>query len=260
MFGPDTWHPIQYARFQREREQPFFDLMALVHAFPDLRVVDLGCGTGKQTRLLHEHLRARDTLGIDRSPRMLESMGAADLPAGLRFTLGTIEAFAARDEYDLVFSNAALHWVDDHERLIPRLAAALSTDGQLAFQVPASHDDPPHVVADELTGIEPFKSALGGWRLPQPVLKPEQYARLLYRTGFQDPKVRLVIYPHVLSAPEEVVEWMKGSLLSEYERHLPVELFATFVEEYRTRLLARLDQAHPFFFPFKRILCWGQKC
>ena len=72
--------------------------------------------------------------------------------------------------------------------------------------------------------------------------------------------MRLIVYPHVLSAPEEVVEWMKGSLLSEYERHLPAELFPRFVEAYRTRLLARLDHARPFFFPFKRILCWGQKC
>jgi trans-aconitate 2-methyltransferase len=71
--------------------------------------------------------------------------------------------------------------------------------------------------------------------------------------------VRLIVYPHVLAGRDEVVEWMKGTLLTEYARHLPAELFDRFLDEYRSRLLARLDAAQPFFFPFKRILCWGQK-
>jgi len=263
----DSWDPRQYDRFQREREQPFFDLLGLVRGVPDMRVVDLGCGTGRLTRALHDRLRAGETTGIDRSDRMLAATGAEPLPAGLRFRVGTIESFVARaaeasgptGACDLIFSNAALHWVEDHDALLPRLTAALSREGQLAFQVPAQHDAPSHVVAEELTTIEPFRSAFGGWHRPQPVLPPEAYAGLLYRCGFEDPIVRLIVYPHVLAGPDEVVEWMKGTLLTEYARHLPADLFDRFVEEYRTRLIARLDATRPFFFPFKRILCWGQR-
>jgi trans-aconitate 2-methyltransferase len=263
----DSWDPRQYDRFQREREQPFFDLLALVRRVPDMRVVDLGCGTGKLTRTLHDRLRAGETTGIDRSDRMLAATGGEPLPAGLRFKVGTIESFVARaagasgraGAYDLVLSNAALHWVEDHETLLPRLAASLTSEGQLAFQVPAQHDALPHVVAEELTTIEPFRRAFGGWHRPQPVLTPEAYARLLYRCGFEDPIVRLIVYPHVLAGPDEVIEWMKGTLLTEYARHLPADLFDQFVEQYRIRLIARLDATRPFFFPFKRILCWGQR-
>jgi trans-aconitate 2-methyltransferase len=255
----DTWNPTQYDKFQREREQPFFDLLALVQPAPGMRAVDLGCGTGRLTRALHEQLQARDTTGIDRSARMLEHSRDASTP-GLRFEEGRIEDFpGARGSFDLIFSNAAYHWVEDHPALIARLAGALTPSGQLAFQVPAQHDQPSHRIADDLTDVEPFRTALSGWHKPQPVLEPHAYASLLFSLGFAAPVVRLHIYPHVLAGPEEVVEWMKGTLLTEYERHLPADVYPTFVEAYRARMLQHLGGARPFFFPFRRILCWGQR-
>jgi trans-aconitate 2-methyltransferase len=256
----DTWNPAQYDKFQREREQPFFDLMALVRAEPNMRIVDLGCGTGRLTRFLHDRLQARETTGIDRSARMLEDARRSTRPAGLRFEVGTIESFPpAGDTFNLIFSNAALHWVEDHPSLLARFAAALTPSGQLAFQVPAQHDRPSHTIAEDLTEVEPFRSAFDGWHRPQPVLEPEAYSHLLYTLGFTAPIVRVNIYPHVLAGPEDVIEWMKGTLLTDYERHLTAELYAQFVEQYRARLLRRLGSARPFLFPFRRILCWGQK-
>jgi trans-aconitate 2-methyltransferase len=256
----DTWNPVQYDKFKREREQPFVDLLALIRPVPGMRIVDLGCGTGALTRQLHERLQARETTGIDLSPRMLEAAQRESLPAGLRFEPGSIESFPSdgAGTYDLVFSNAAFHWVEDHKSLIARLVAALAPSGQLAFQVPALHDDASHRVAEELTGVEPFRSAFAGWHRPQPVLTPNAYASLLYRLGLHEPSVRLIVYPHVLAGPEDVVEWMKGTLLAEYVRRLPADLRKRFVEAYRTRLLPQLDGSRPFFFPFPRILCWGQ--
>lgn len=258
--APDTWDPQQYEKFKREREQPFFDLLAMVQPAPGMRVVDLGCGTGKQTRLLHERTAARETIGLDRSAKMLDGLASEDSAAGLHFEVGAIEDFpGARGLFDLVFSNAALHWVDDHAALLPRLAAGLAPGGQLAFQVPAMHHEPTHTVAQDVAASEPFRSALGGWRLVHPVLPPEQYARILYRSGFADPQSRLIVYPHVLPGPEAVVEWTKGTLLTEYASHLPAGLFEPFVERYRSMLVERLEAARPFFFPFKRILCWGRR-
>jgi trans-aconitate 2-methyltransferase len=255
---PDTWNPTQYDKFQREREQPFFDLLAMVRPAARMRVVDLGCGTGRPTRTLHERLGARETIGIDRSPNMLQAQAGERALPGLRFEVGSIESFPGdRGRFDLIFSNAAYHWVADHPALLSRLAAALNPGGQLAFQVPASHDQPSHVIAEELTTVEPYKSAFKGWHRDQPVLAPEEYARILFELGFDQPQVRLVVYPHVLAGAADVVEWMKGTLLTEYQRHLPAELFPRFVEDYGRRLLARLPDHRPFFFPFKRILCCG---
>jgi trans-aconitate 2-methyltransferase len=256
----DTWNAAQYNRFQREREQPFVDLMHLVEIRPGMRVVDLGCGTGELTRRLHEHLGARETLGIDRSPNMLTEHRSKETPNGLRFEVGTIESFPPPGEaFDVIFSNAALHWIADHERLLKRLADALAPSGQLLFQIPASHGDDSHQVADDLIELEPYRTAAAGWRRPNNVLSPEAYSRILYALGFHDPKVRLIVYPHVLAGPESVLDWMRGTLLTEYARHLPPDVFESFVRDYWTRLSARLEDSRPFFFPFKRIVCWGQR-
>ena len=115
------------------------------------------------------------------------------------------------------------------------------------------------LVAEEVAADEPFHSALGGWRRPQPVLPPEGYARLLYQCGFREPKVRLIVYSHVLAGRDQVVEWVKGTLLTEYARHLPPDLFDPFVDAYRNRLVPRLEVGQPFLYPFKRIVCWGQR-
>lgn len=256
----DTWDPQQYEKFQREREQPFFDLLARVRPSAAMRVADLGCGTGKQTRILHQRLDAAETIGIDRSPKMLGAQQDTALPAGLRFEVDTIEAFPGpRAPFNLVFSNAALHWVEDHGPLLERLASALAPRGQLAFQVPTMYDEPCHLVAAEIANTQPFRSALDGWHLGHPVQPPEWYARTLHRIGFDELQIGLMIYPHVLPGPEAVVEWMKGTLLTEYARHLPPDLFERFLERYRSLLLERLAPARPFFFPFKRILCWAAR-
>ena len=144
----DTWDPRQYDKFQREREQPFYDLLALVNRSPGMRVVDLGCGTGKLTRVLHDRLEARETIGVDRSEKMLEPTRADTLPHGLRFEVGTIESFAERAERgaaraDLIFSNAAYHWVDDHDALLRRLAAGLGRAVSSRFRCPRNTKTPP---------------------------------------------------------------------------------------------------------------------
>src|SRR5690242_11102314 len=104
------WNPAQYERFKEERSRPFFDLLALVRPRDGMRVVDLGCGPGELTRAMHEKLRARETIGVDSSESMLGKAGAL-AGAGLTFERGDIATFGDRGTFDLVFSNAAIHWV-----------------------------------------------------------------------------------------------------------------------------------------------------
>jgi trans-aconitate 2-methyltransferase len=114
------WNPEQYRRFERERSQPFRDLAALVRPGPNMRIVDLSCGTGELTRELHRMFGATETLGIDRSEAMLAKT-SAHAEGGLSFRRGDIADFAGEAEWSLVFSNAALHWLPDHEALFTRL-------------------------------------------------------------------------------------------------------------------------------------------
>jgi len=252
----DAWQPDQYARFRAEREQPFHDLLALVQPVPGGRVADLGCGTGVLTRLLHERTGAAQTVGIDMSEAML-AQSAEHAGAGVRFEQGDIAAFAEQG-LDVVFSNAALQWVFDHETLFPRLAKTLRPGGQLAVQMPANHDHPSHVVAHEVARAPRHARALGGYVRHNPVQPVEWYAELLARMGFQEQHVRQQVYLHRLAGPEEVVEWVKGSLLTDYRRKLSPEDYEAYLSDFRERLLADLPDERPHLYPFKRILLWGR--
>lgn len=255
----DVWNPNQYDRFRAEREAPFRDLVAGIDrdGWRPERVLDLGCGTGRLTAELHRGLGAGSTLGIDSSAAMLEEARELGEP-GLSFRAGDIATFAPDESFDLVLSNAALHWIDDHPALLARLASWLTPGGRLAVQVPANFDHPAHGVAARLAESEPFAAQLAGWRPSRPVLAPEQYARTLHELGFEAPCVRLQVYPHVLDDQAALVEWLKGTSLTTYRRQLGEELYAQFVERYRAMMLEDAPEG-PVFFPFKRILFWARR-
>jgi trans-aconitate 2-methyltransferase len=254
----DAWDPAQYERFQRERSAPFFDLLDLVESCPGGRVVDLGCGSGELTRSLHERTAAASTLGIDSSPAML-ARSAPYADEGLSFELDDIAEWTPAEPVDVVFSNAALHWIDDHEALFARLTAAVAPQGQLAVQVPANHDHPSHLAAERVAAEEPFRTALGGYVRRTPVLAPERYALLLHRLGYASQHVRLQVYLHLLPAAGAVVEWVKGTLLTDYQRRLSEGEYKAFVGRYAELLAAELPDKRPFPFPFKRLLLWGKR-
>jgi trans-aconitate 2-methyltransferase len=170
---------------------------------------------------------------------------------------GEIRALDAA--YDLVFSNAALHWVEGHEALLARLTRALRPGGQLAVQMPANFDHPSHTVAADVAGEAPFAAAMGSYARKVPVLAPEAYAEMLDRLGYAKQNVRLAVYGHKLASTGDVVEWVKGTLLTDYEKRMPPALFPRFVEAYRSRLIRTLGERKPYFFAFKRILFWARR-
>lgn len=261
----DIWNPEQYEKFKDERQKPFFDLMSLVKPQPDMRVADLGCGTGEPTETLHRFLQARETVGFDNSEAMLVKAQAL-AGDGLRFEKSDIETFAVESEsflaygqFDLIFSNAALHWVENHEELLRQLTTAVAEGGQLAVQVPANHYHQSHIVADEVARESPFREVLEGYIRDNPVLEPAQYALLLHKLGYKEQIVRLQVYAHLLEAKENVVEWVKGTRLTDYQRRMPEEIFEKYLERYRECLMAKLEETRPFLYTYNRILFWARK-
>jgi trans-aconitate 2-methyltransferase len=217
-------------------------------------VVDLGCGTGELTRLLHETVKASETVGVDRSQTML-ARSAPFAGQGVRFVQAGIADFAAAAgrDFDLVFSNAALHWLPNHPSLLRQLAALVRPGGQLAVQVPANHDHPSHEVARAVAAEEPFVSAAGGLP-PSPVLAPEAYAQLLHELGFTNLRVRLEVYGHLLESADAVVEWLTGTTLTPLRARLDDAVWAAYLERYRQALRARLPDTRPYLYTFKRVL------
>ena len=260
---PDAWNPDQYHRFRDHRSAPFQDLLALVQQIPGGRAVDLGCGSGELTSLMAEETGAADVTGVDSSTAML-ARAAAHERDGLTFTEGDLASWGIPvHPVDLVLANAALQWVPDHAEVLRRWTDALAPDGQVAVQVPTNADHLSHQVAAAIATEEPFRSAFAGSPPPDPVaanvLTPEAYAQLLHDLGYSQQHVRLQVYGMVLESSDDIVEWVKGTTLTRFERTLPADRYEDFVEVYRERLRSELGDPRPYFYAFKRILFWGRR-
>jgi trans-aconitate 2-methyltransferase len=223
-------------------------LLNLVVIGEELKVIDLGCGTGELTEMLAERLPDSDVLGIDSSPEMLEHAKPKERP-GLSFELRSIEELSG--EWDLVFSNAAIQWVKGHAQLIPKLLLSVKPGGQLAIQLPSNHNHETQTLINEIAREEPYKEALGGWTRTSNVLTIREYAELLYDNGGTEIVVFEKVFPHILNDAEAVVDWLSGTVLLLYLERLPEELH----ERFRKRCITRIsDRFHtkPIFYPFQR--------
>jgi trans-aconitate 2-methyltransferase len=264
-----TWDPDLYLKYRGERSQAFHDLLALAEPVADMDVVDLGCGTGELTHVLHQQLKARSTLGLDNSLEMLSDVADApvlrDLSSsppgtpGLRFALVDIADFNPGPVLDLVFSNAALHWLPDHPALFARLAASLKPGGQLAVQMPRNEHHPGHTLAAQLAGESPYFEELGGFVQRFNVDAPAAYAVLLDRLGFSRIHVRLQVYCHRLTEGAAVAEWLAGSLLTSYKQRLTPARYREFYAEYRRRVGDALGVGEPYLYTFERLLMWARR-
>ena len=248
------WDPNLYHKFQAERSAPFFDLLALVEIRPDLKVVDLGCGTGELTRQLADALPDSDVTGLDSSVQMLEQAASHAGPS-LHFEQG--DQAHLTGEWDLIFSNAALQWSEDHEQLIPRLYERLFPGGQIAVQVPSNHNHISHQIYRETAEEEPFKTVLKGFQRYAPVLTIDEYAHLFFECGAEDITVFEKVYAHVLEGSDAVVEWISGTALVPYFERLG-EYKEQFVDVLRIKMRVALPGT-PVFYPFRRTLFSARK-
>ncbi len=247
-----SWNPQQYSRFAGQRLRPALDLIARVPLEHPQSVVDLGCGTGNVTRILRNRWpRARIT-GVDGSTQMLAE--ARKEEADIVWEQSELGTWRPAEKYEVVFSNAALHWLDDHPALFARLAGHIASGGVLAVQMPRNFGAPSHTLMHELATSQPWRDALARVLRPVPVLDPAAYYGLLApRARFLD--IWETEYLQILEGENPVAEWTKGTWLAPLLAALAPGPRAAFEAEYR-RCVA---QAYPrqadgkTLFPFRRL-------
>jgi trans-aconitate 2-methyltransferase len=245
------WNPEQYHKFQSERSAPFYDLLKLVEIRPRIKAVDLGCGTGELTRALADTLPEGDVTGLDSSPAMLDAARAGlYASSNLPFEQGDLSELSG--SWDLIFSNAAIQWCEDHERLIPYLFSRLNPGGQLCVQTPSNHNHISHKLIRETAREAPFDKLLNGFERVAPVLSIDQYAKIFFEQNAKNILVFEKVYPHVLENSDAVVEWISGTALVPYFERLG-EHKPEFLEALRKKMKKALPEG-PLLYPFRRIL------
>jgi len=229
------WNPNQYLAYGDYRTRPAVDLLTRVHAAEPRSVVDLGCGPGNSTRLLAERWPTAALEGLDSSPSMIEAARREPL-AHTRWTVGTIEAWQPSQPMDVIFSNAALHWIADHQTLLARLLGCLDSGGELAFQIPYRQGAQPYVDELHRTAQEgPWRDKFTTitWGLPDAApatyydwLAPHARSIDLWTTQ----------YVHVLIGDDPVLDWTRGTALLPFLERLDPSEQTAFQAQYAQRL------------------------
>jgi trans-aconitate 2-methyltransferase len=252
-----VWDPAQYRKFSGHRLRPAVDLLGRVPLDAPQTVVDLGCGDGAVTRLLRERWPGAELTGVDGSAEMLQI--AAREGTGVNWMQADIQTWRPPAPVDLLFSNAVLHWLDDHASLFPHLAEAIKPGGIMAVQMPRNFAAPSHTLIADVALDGPWRERLTPLLRPEPVATPEFYYGLLApRVAHLD--IWETEYLHVLEGDNPVTEWTKGTWLRPLLAALDGEDCRLFEAEYRKRVA----QAYPrhrdgrTLFPFRRLFIVAQ--
>jgi Trans-aconitate methyltransferase len=204
------WDPAQYLKFAGHRLRPAIDLLSRIDAEDPAEVYDLGAGAGNVTRLLKDRWPDAHVTGIDDSEEMLAKAAAA--APEITWQRADLAAWRPARRADIIYSNAALHWVVDHDRLFQDLVAALSPGGVLAVQMPRNFSAPSHTAIAEAARGGPWRARLEPLLRPAPVAEPAFYFDLLAaRVAVLD--IWETEYLQVLEGDNPVKEWTKGTWL-----------------------------------------------
>ena len=247
-----AWDPAQYLKFAGPRLRPAIDLLQRIDVDAPRTVYDLGAGAGNVTRLIAARWPASRIVGIDSSAEML-AKAAAENPT-IEWRQADLASWRPDQPADVIYSNAALHWLDHHEVLLPGLFASLAAGGVLAVQMPRNFSAPSHTLITETALSGPWRPVLERLLNPAPVAAPDFYYDLLApRAAALD--IWETEYLQVLDGDNPVKEWTKGTWL------LP--LLAALDEPARSRFEAayaeRVAAAYPprgdgkTLFPFRRM-------
>lgn len=209
------WDPEHYLRFADHRTRPGVELLARIPEVADVRrVVDLGAGTGHLTALLAQRWPGASVTGVDGDPAMA-AKARADHP-DLAWVTADLATWEPDGPVDVLYSNAALHWLDDHATLFPRLRSWLAPGGVLAVQMPDNWAAPTHRVPAEVLDADapdgdPWPPAAVAALMRDRLAAPEAYAGWLAPAAALD--LWRTTYYQRLTGDDPVWQWTTGSLL-----------------------------------------------
>ncbi len=253
-----TWDPSQYLGFGDHRLRPALDLLARIPLKTPNTVVDLGCGAGNVTKHLRNRWPKAKLVGLDDSIEMLER-ARAEAP-DIDFAQADAATWRPAEPVNVLYSNALLHWLPDHEALFLRLVDCLAGGGYLAVQMPRNFAAPSHQSLYETVRNGPWRKRLEPMIREEPVKDPTFYYELL------SPLVSTLDiweteYVQVLEGENPVAEYVKGSWLKPFLDTLNQPERNAFEVDYRARVLAYYPPGtnDKTLFPFRRLFIVAER-
>ena len=249
--NPD-WNPGLYLKFRNERTRPSIDLVSRIDMPDPHEIIDIGCGPGNSTEILSERWPDCRITGIDNSAAMIEQ-ARSDYPS-INWEIADASKLDAVKKYDIVFSNAALQWIPDHDTLLCRLVSMLNANGLLAVQVPLYHEMPVSGIIDKK-----FEELLPGTGFNLDSIFTFHSAAYYYgilSALSTNVEIWETSYFHVMKSCHEILEMVKSTGLKPYLEKINDDRIRN---NFETSIMKELEKAYPeqpggyVLFPFKRL-------
>jgi trans-aconitate methyltransferase len=205
------WNPAEYVHCSAPQTSWAQDLLSHLELKGTEAVLDLGCGDGKITAALAQAVPRGRAVGIDSSQEMIRYAQthhpAAD-HANLVFRVLNVGELDFRQEFDLVFSNATLHWVEDHRPILGGAYRALRKGGRLALSFGGKGNA--FDILKIMFGSD-LSDYLQGFKNPYYFYGPEEYRPWLDQAGFITQRVELMPKDTIHPGLEGVVSWIRAT-------------------------------------------------
>ena len=224
------WNSEQYLKFEAQRTQPAIDLANRLKDIIPNKIIDLGCGPGNSTNVLKTTFPDAFIVGIDNAKNMIEK--AKMTYPDIDFRLCDLRLVASG--FDLIFSNACLQWVPEHQVLLPELISKLNNNGTLALQIPNNAEEKLFIIIKEIAS-KPQWNFKDVYFETNDILRPDEYYEILSECS-RDFTIWESIYYHNMPSHDSLVEWVKGTRLRPYLDALRPDEAILFENEIKERI------------------------
>lgn len=253
------WQPDLYLQFKSERTQPSIDLVSKINQIEPKRIIDIGCGPGNSTQILAQKWPKSKIVGIDSSASMIEK-AKQDYP-NQEWVIANASSYESEMKFDLVFSNAVIQWIPNHEALLIKFHNLLSDDGVVAVQIPQFWDMPLGKIIDNIANDTRWKDQTDGVSELLTIHNHSFYYDIL-SDFFNVIELWETHYIHVLENHLAIMEMMRSTGLKPYLERLVNE---SDKKEFEEAVLNDIRKAYPIqkngkvLLPFNRLFFMGSK-
>jgi trans-aconitate methyltransferase len=243
MSGPNIrWDAADYARNSAAQQLWAFELIEKLELSGSESVLDLGCGDGKITAEIARRLPHGRALGVDSSEDMIrlarEAFPSSD-HRNLGFQLGDARFLDFEREFDLVFSNAALHWVKDHRPVLIGVVRSLKPGGRILLQMGGrGNGSEVFEVAREMIGTGEWGHWFEGFEFPWAFYDTQEYGRLCAAAGLRVRRIELLPRIMIQKGSEGLAGWIRTTWMP-YTKRVPADRREAFVQEASRRYIQR---------------------
>jgi trans-aconitate 2-methyltransferase len=228
------WNANEYLQFSFSQQKWARESIEKANLRKYERVLDVGCGDGRITAKIAEYLTEGSVLGIDNSEQMI-SLAKEKFPgteySNLTFKILDAKSLNFNNEFDIIVSNAALHWTDEHVKVLNGMYEGLKKGGRILLQMGGKGNVPEaFFVIDKMITHPRWLPYFNGLKSPYNFYSVEEYNSFMSKTKFRDVKVELVEKDMQHKGREGVTGWIR-STWHPYTQELPEELREEFIDD-----------------------------